>query len=126
MITKQYCVREPISAKTRLQICLRFLASGDSMTDMSYAFWVAQNTISIIIRETCEAIWLALNPEVFVTPSEANWRRIAREFDEKWDFPNCIGAIGDKHVVIQVNRNLYMVICFQLMTLRFELLMSIV
>ena len=29
------------------------------------------------------------------------WREIAREFEAKWQFPNCIGAIDGKHVEIQ-------------------------
>lgn len=28
--------------------------------------------------------------------------KIATEFEEKWNFPNCIGAINGKHVIIQV------------------------
>lgn len=30
-ITKEYVVRTPIPAATRLQMCLRYLASGDTM-----------------------------------------------------------------------------------------------
>lgn len=33
--------------------------------------------------------------------SEAEWDNIAREFMEKWNFPNCLGALDGKHVVVQ-------------------------
>lgn len=56
-IRKEFVVREPISARTRLQICLRYLCSGDSMASLSYAFRVGQSTVSKVISETCEAIW---------------------------------------------------------------------
>ena len=36
-----------------------------------------------------------------VPDTAAAWQRIADEFEEKWDFPNCIGAIDGKHVVLR-------------------------
>jgi len=101
-ITKQECVRETISPKTRLEIYLRYLAFGDSMKSLSYGFRVGHNTISKIVSETCEAIWIVLKEEVFEQFTEDRWKKIAKEFEEKWNFPNCIGAIDGKHVIIQV------------------------
>ena len=34
-------------------------------------------------------------------PLEDKWKSIAGEFHERWNFPNCIGAIDDKHIMIQ-------------------------
>ena len=34
-------------------------------------------------------------------PSEVEWQTIADDFFVKWNFPNCIGAIDGKHVMIQ-------------------------
>ncbi|XP_071575791.1 uncharacterized protein [Temnothorax nylanderi] len=104
-ITKQDCVREAIPPNTRLQICLRYLASGDSMTSLSYSFRVGHNTISKIVLETCEAIWTALHDKLFLQPTKDWWKKIANKFEEKWNFPNCIGAIDGKHVIIQAPPN---------------------
>jgi len=36
----------------------------------------------------------------FPKPTEEMWRNIATKFWEKWNFPNCIGAIDGKHVTL--------------------------
>ena len=33
-------------------------------------------------------------------PNEADWKRIEQQFATRWNFPNCIGALDGKHIVI--------------------------
>lgn len=101
-ITKQDVVRPSILACTRLEICLRYLASGDSMHSISFAFRVGLNTVSKIVSETCQAIWNCLKNKVFSENKEIVWMQKAKEFEEQWNFPNCIGAIDGKHIMLQV------------------------
>ena len=35
---------------------------------------------------------------MFLPDSKEKWLSVAREFEEKWQFPNCVGAIDGKHV----------------------------
>ena len=37
--------------------------------------------------------------------TEAQWRNIAKEFEDKWNFPNCIGALDGKHINMTCSRN---------------------
>ncbi|XP_011263122.2 uncharacterized protein LOC105255501 isoform X2 [Camponotus floridanus] len=101
LIEKQNVVRKLIPARTRLEVTVRWLASGDSMTSLSYAYRIAQCTLSQIIPETCQAIWLSLKEKVMIDPTEENWSMIAGDFETTCQFTNCIGAIDGKHVVIQ-------------------------
>lgn len=40
------------------------------------------------------------------TPStKEEWRKIANDFNEKWNFPHCIGAIDGKHVLLNAPAN---------------------
>ncbi|XP_018394737.1 PREDICTED: putative nuclease HARBI1 [Cyphomyrmex costatus] len=104
-ITKTHVVRTPIPARTRLQVTLRYLSSGDSMVSISYAFRIAHNTVSLIINETCESIWNSLKHRVFLQPSSNNWEKVAEDFERICNFTHCIGAPDGKHVVIQAPPN---------------------
>lgn len=36
---------------------------------------------------------------IFQFPStEENWLELARDFNDKWNFPHCIGAVDGKHI----------------------------
>lgn len=74
------------------------------MTSMAYAYRIGKSTVSQIISETCDALWEVLQDELF-EPSSENWKKIAAEFDDYWQFPHCIGAIDGKHVAISVRQN---------------------
>ena len=59
------------------------------------------STVAQIVRETCDAIWDVLKDTLMPVPDRASWLRISRRFEERWNFPHCIGALDGKHVVIQ-------------------------
>ncbi|XP_018400694.1 PREDICTED: putative nuclease HARBI1 [Cyphomyrmex costatus] len=100
-IEKRYVIRDPIPVRTRLLICLRYLASGNSMTSIAYSFRIGINTASKIISETCEELWNILHNLVFPEINKENWIKIASDFVKKWNFSHCIGAIDRKHIQIQ-------------------------
>ena len=39
------------------------------------------------------------------SPTMQDWQRIEHRFSTQWNYPNCIGAIDGKHVVIQAPHN---------------------
>lgn len=102
LIQKETVCRIPISPRARLQLTLRWLASGDSLASLSYAFRIACNTASKIVRETCSALWEVLKDKVFLQPTIENWQKVGDKFEEICQFPNCIGSIDGKHIIIQV------------------------
>lgn len=72
---------------------------------MAFAFRVGKSTASIIVRETCEALWQILQPMYLVPPNVEHWMAIAENYENKFNLPHCIGAIDGKHVVIQAPNN---------------------
>ena len=98
------CVkREAIQPGERLSVTLRYLATGDAQTTIAASYIMSKTSVSRIVKETTEVIWTELFKAGYlkVQSSEDEWRKIAEEFEEKWNFPNCVGAIDGKHVVMQ-------------------------
>lgn len=104
-ITKLHITREPLSAGLRLSVTLRYLASGDSIISLHYLYRIGKSTVPKIIQETTDAIWIALMPTVLPEPTAETWARVAIDFEEKWNFPNCIGALDGKHITLQCFKN---------------------
>lgn len=103
-IEKKNLIRKSISTKTRLQIFLRYLASGNNMVSLSYEFRVGVSTVSDIIRKTADAVYEILYPKVLMQdPNQQDWERISKGFEEKWNMVHCVGAVDGRHMVIQVN-----------------------
>jgi hypothetical protein len=83
---------------------------------------LGRTTVWRILREATKKLWDTLSPhylKVFSNarrlaiiviikprnsfsqaPSEEEWSQVVNEFEEDWNFPNCLGAIDGKHVVV--------------------------
>ena len=91
-----------ISSMARLTLTLRFLATGETYRSLSYQFRISRSAISYIVKQVCSAINKCMAPLYLKTPQNASeWKIVANTFEEKWQFPHCIGAIDGKHLVMQ-------------------------
>lgn len=57
------------------------------------------------MQEVCRAIWDSLVGDYMPVPTKQDWRDIAEGFSQRWNFPNCLGSVDGKHVVIQAPSN---------------------
>ena len=91
--------RTPLEPGLKLAITLRHLATGDSYMSMRYLWRVPHNTISVIVREVCRAIFDEYVADVLPVPTtEAAWADISDAYLKRWHFPNTIGSLDGKHV----------------------------
>ena len=91
-----------ITASERLAVTLTFLATGETYRSLSFQFRISRAAISYIIKEVCSATAKHLGPHFLRVPSSSEeWLAIANTFQQKWQYPNCIGAIDGKHIVMQ-------------------------
>lgn len=98
---KDTVLRPSISAHERLTATLRYLASGRSYVDMKFSTIISPQALSNIIPETCRAIYKVLHKEFLKFPKTTQeWKDIANQFETRWNFPHCLGALDGKHVNI--------------------------
>ena len=106
-IAKQDTVmRSSIKADERLAVTLRYLATGETFKSLEYSFRMSRTTISYVVLDCCAALFKILGPEFLKTPdSEDEWCAISHQFAQRWNFPNGIGAIDGKRIIIQQPTN---------------------
>ena len=63
------------------------------------------STVHNIVSHTCHIIWEVMSPVQLKEPNVEEWERIEKGFSMKWNYPNCIGDLDEKHIVIQAPHN---------------------
>ncbi|XP_050315869.1 uncharacterized protein LOC126750338 isoform X1 [Anthonomus grandis grandis] len=94
-------MRAALPARSKLQITLRYLASGCCFRTLECLYRVPKSSISKFLPAVLEAIYESLEMYIQVPKTNAEWNIIARGFEERWNFQGCCGAIDGKHVNIQ-------------------------
>lgn len=59
--------RDALSAKIKLQMTLRYLATGDNFATLSALYRVPKSTFSLFLPEVCEAIYKGLEEFIMVS-----------------------------------------------------------
>lgn len=96
----------PIEADERLALTLRYLATGEALSSLSFQYRISLNAISYIVKGCCNAIVERLTPHFIKVPStKAQWLEISKKFEERWNYPHALGAIDGKHVRVQKPKN---------------------
>ena len=97
---------EVINAKARLVVTVRFFATGKTFRSLSFQFRISHADISYIVLEVCKALVRHIGEIHLQTPRGCEeWLNIAKKCENRWNYPNCIGAVDGKHVVIQPPAN---------------------
>ncbi|XP_077314070.1 uncharacterized protein LOC143934379 isoform X1 [Lithobates pipiens] len=94
-----------VSAEERLLVTLRFLATGQSFASLHHYFQLGVSTVAKVTHETCQALWEELHQVVMPKPKKQLWKDVEDEFWMLKDFPNCIGALGCRHVRLKMPPN---------------------
>ena len=58
------------------------------------------STVSGIVQDVTKAIWDTMVADYMPVPTTEDWGAIAQEFEAKWGFPHCVGALDGKHVTV--------------------------
>lgn len=98
-------VKKPISAHEKLCITLRYLATGETFRSLAFQFRAHHTTIGRIVSKCLTAIINHFLHAAMPTPTSQLHRRNIEVFFNRWNFPNCCGAIDGKHIRIKCPAN---------------------
>ena len=102
LIIRRNVVRPAIPPEQRLAITLRYYATGESYYSLQFQFRVSVRSIGRIVRRVSQAIVTKFRDVFMNRPNSVEkWRAISDVYRDRWNFPNCIGAIDGKHIRIK-------------------------
>ncbi|XP_052281179.1 uncharacterized protein LOC127878691 [Dreissena polymorpha] len=87
---------------SRAKVSCHTTSTGFWYSDIQYSLQVAENTLSVVVRDVCHAICEGYVDEVMTAPSTPEeWRQLADGFLKNWNFPNWDAAIDGTHIAIR-------------------------
>ncbi|GBP90512.1 hypothetical protein EVAR_79997_1 [Eumeta japonica] len=63
------------------------------------------STVRSIVQDVSIAVWKNLKDIFMPKPTKEKWKQIAKAYKDKWQFPNCIGSLDGKHVMLFCPKN---------------------
>jgi hypothetical protein len=91
---EQTFMMTPLSPGLKLALTLRHFASGHTYSAMKFSWRVPHNTISVVVREVCQAIIDEYLDELMTCPTTPQaWLEIAQKYLQRWNFPHTCGAM---------------------------------
>ena len=78
------------------------LVTGDAQSTIAASYRICKASVYRIVTETINVLWDVLKDNFLKVPqTEEEWIYIVNQFEAKWSFGNCIGAIDGKHIIMQ-------------------------
>lgn len=71
------------------------------MQEIAWGYRVGKTTTRNAIVETCEVLWEVLKVSQLPTPTRIDFENISSDYVNRWNIPNCIGAVDGKRINIQ-------------------------
>ena len=77
-----------------------------SYKDLSYSFRMSTSAISTIVPAVCKVIYDVWKKDFLQPPkTSTQWKQLAQEFADLWQFPHAVGAIEGKYINIKAPPN---------------------
>ena len=92
--------RRAITVEQRVAITIWCLATPCEYRTVAHLFGVARSTVCEVVQETCRAIVHNLLSLYINFPSGEGLKKVVDGFEEKWGFPQCVGAVDGSHIPI--------------------------
>ena len=111
LIKPDSIMRENIKPNEQWCLFLRYVASAETFRSLEYKFQVNRKSIARLVERVVEAIIEELQDEYLRTPATiTKWLEISENCSQQRNFPNSIGTIDGKHIILDQPKNLVHII----------------
>ena len=93
--------RAPYPVEKQVALTLSYLSDEGRMTKTGNPFGSPKCTVSVYVRRVCHAITNLMPKYIFLPKTEAEVTKVADGFCQKYQMPQCIGAIDGTHIPIK-------------------------
>ena len=95
-------MRKSIKPDEQCWLFLRYIFSGELFRSLEYQFRISRRTISRVISTGGKAIIHEMQDAYLKTSNTVEeWLLISEKLSQRWNFPNMIGAVDEKHAILQ-------------------------
>ena len=101
ILYKDTALRKAISVERRVAITLWCMATAAEYRTIGHLFGVARCTVCVIVHETINAIVDVLLSTYIRFPCGEALVNAVKGFKEKWNLPQCVGAIDGSHIPVR-------------------------
>lgn len=92
--------RRPVSVEARVAVTIWRVATNVEYRTIAALFGLGRSTVGEIVLDTCEVIAQKLMPKYVRIPCTQGLREIVDGFEQRWGFPQAVGAIDGTHIPI--------------------------
>lgn len=92
--------RKAVSVEARVAVTIWRLASNVEYRTIAGLFGLGRSTVCEIVLDTCEMIAKYLMPKYVRIPQGDSLQEVVRGFEDRWGFPQTVGAIDGSHIPI--------------------------
>ena len=91
---------DPVSVETRVAVTIWRLGTNVEYRTLAALFGLGRSTVGEIVLDTCSFIVCHLMPLYVRVPSRDGLRAVIDGFENRWGFPQTVGAIDGSHIPI--------------------------
>ena len=94
-------LRRVIPIRKRVGVAIWRLATNSDYRTIGHLFGISTASVCLILDEFCIAMATVMLPSYIKIPTHAELIKVVDEFQSKWGFPQCAGAIDGSHIPIK-------------------------
>ena len=100
VLQRQELLRSIIPVDQRVAIALWRLRTNVEHRTISHLFGVGLSSVCVTVNQVCEAIVVLFGPQYIKLPQGEGWQTVVDGFLQRWQFPQCVGAMDGSHIPI--------------------------